>query len=306
MRFRRNLWFVTLATLTSLVLSQTVIAQSERVVLSATVVNESGRTLPTLSAADFTVLVDNQPRKILTFNHEDAPMSVGILVDISGSVSSPSNKGLANVADGIEKLLQVGNPGSDYFVAAFRSKPGLVHEWTNDAQSIRNKLLPLELEGTSALYDGLYKTIEYVKTGRHHKKVIVVVSDGQDNASQHDFKDVREFLKESDVVLYAVVVVDKQSAGSALGLEGQGIFAELTKVSGGEALLVKGSSTHKTITESFVAIGTELRSQYDMSIEAPQALGSRRWHKLKLTATYTDAAGKPKQLKVRTREGFYR
>src|SRR5690349_7486413 len=126
MTFRRNLWFVTLATLTSLVLYQTVIAQSERVVLSATVVNESGRTLPTLSANDFTVLVDKQPRKILAFNHEDAPMSVGILVDISSSVSSPSNKGLGNVADGIEKLVQVGNPESDYFVAAFRSKPGLV------------------------------------------------------------------------------------------------------------------------------------------------------------------------------------
>lgn len=281
-------------------------AQTDRIVLNATVVTDSKRPLPPLEAGDFTIVADKEPLKLVSFNHGNAPVSVGILVDASGSASRPSKKVMQYVAAGIDRLLQVGNPQNEYFVAAFDSKPGLVHDWTNDAQSIRNKLVPLELKGQSALYDGLFESVEHVKKGKHNKKAIVVVSDGMDNNSQKTFNEVRDLLRESDVLLYSVFVMNEEMAGSSLAQEGMGVMSDLSKVSGGQALLVERSPNEKTVGELFELIGTEIRSQYELVIESPAATGARKLRKIKITAAYTDANGKRKELKVRTREGVYR
>jgi VWFA-related protein len=277
--------------------------------LSATVIYEGKQPLPTLEAGDFAVLIDKEPQKLVAFSHGNAPVSVGILVDISGSASQHSKNMLSYIADGVDRLMRAGNPQNEYFVAAFHAKPGLVHAWTNDSQAIRSKLLPLEFKGVSAFYDGLHKSIEYVKTGRNAKKVVIVLSDGQDNNSGKSFKEVREYLKESDVVLYAIGLLDYESAGSALGQEGTSILAELTKVSGGSTLMPlteQSKSKADALNEAFEQIGTDVRSQYELVVEPPQATAPRKWRKLKVTAAYTDANGKRKELKVRTREGFFR
>jgi Ca-activated chloride channel homolog len=302
------LCFLTLAALSFSILLQPVSAQNERLVLNATVIYEGKQPLPTLEAGDFAVLIDKEPQKLVSFSHGNAPVSVGILVDISNSASE-SDKTLGYIADGIERLLQVGNPQNDYFVAAFHSKPGMVHDWTTDAQAIRSKLLPLEFKGQSALYDALHKSIEYVKTGKHQKKVVIVLSDGMDNESKKTFKEVREYLKESDVVLYAIGLLDNERAGSSLAEEGTSILAELTEVSGGATLMPlteASKSKARALTEAFEQIGTEVRGQYELVVELPQATVPRKWRKLKVTAAYTDPSGKRKELKVRTREGFFR
>ena len=305
-KFPRTWCFLTLAALIFSILFQPATAQNERLVLNATVVYDGKQPLPALEAGDFTVLLDKEPLKVVALNHGNQPLSVGILVDISNSASQ-SNKTLEYIADGIERLLKVGNPQNDYFVAAFHSKPGMVHDWTNDSRAIRGKLLPLEFKGQSALYDALHKSIEYVKTGKHQKRVVIVLSDGLDNESKKTFKEVREFLKESDVVLYAIALLDYESAGSALGEEGQSILAELTKISGGETLMAltdASKSKAKAIGDAFEQIGTDVRSQYELVVEPPQTTGPRKWRKLKVTATYTDANGKRRELKIRSREGF--
>jgi Ca-activated chloride channel homolog len=305
MKLPRTSCFFTLAALIFSIPLQPASAQNERLVLNATVIYEGKQPLPTFEAGDFTVLVDKEPQKIVSLNHGNAPVSVGILVDISGSTFL-SKKAFDHIADGIDKLFQVGNPQNEYFVAAFQSKPSMVHTWTNDWQAIRSKLQPLEFKGQSALYDGLYSAVQYVKTGRHQKKVVIVLSDGMDNNSVRTFKEVRECLKESDVVLHAIALLDDESSAGALGEEGKSILTELTTVSGGQTLLFEYSSKAKSITEAFEQIGTDVRSQYELVVEPPQQTMPRKWRKLKVTATYTDANGKRKELKVRTREGFFR
>ena len=307
MKFPRTCCFLTLAALSFSILLQTATAQNKPLVLSSTIVYEGKQPLPTLEAGDFSVFIDKEAQKIVSFNHGNGPVSVGILVDISNS-ASVSNKTLAYIADGIEKLLQIGNPQNDYFVAAFHSKPGIVHDWTTDSQAIRNKLLPLEFKGQSALYDGLYRSIEYVKTGKHQKKVVILLSDGLDNNSGRTFKEVREYLKNSDVVLYAIALTDYESGGNALADEGTSVLEELTRLSGGytSMALAEGSkSKARALSEAFEIIGTDVRSQYELVIE-PQSTTPPKWRKIKVTASYTDANGKRKELKVRTREGFYR
>lgn len=307
--FLRKRFFFTLAILTFVATPTPATAQNEPLVLSVSVVNDNDRAIPPLNASNFSVLIDKEPQTVVSLNSGNVPASVGILVDISGSLTNqgarPPNKVHRYTAEGIDRLFQLSNPQNEYFVAAFHSKPGIVHDWTTDARSIRDKLLALESQGQSALYDGLYKSIEYVNRGHHRKRVIILVSDGVDNASKRTFKEVREFLKNSDVVLYAIGVFNDVTFGSALGEEGESILAKLCEVSGGRVLILKDALKVQSITEAFELIGIELRSQYQLSID-PQTVGPRKWRKLKLKASYVDSSGKPKDVKVRTREGFYR
>jgi Ca-activated chloride channel family protein len=281
-------------------------AQNDRLVLNATVLYEGKQPLPTLEAGDFTLLVDKQPQKIVSFNHGNAPASVGILVDVSGSTARLSDKSLNHFADGIDTLFQLSNPQNDYFVVAFQTKPGMVHDWTSDPQAIRGKLLPIKLDGGSALYDAVYQSIQHVKAGRHQKRVLILLSDGFDNNSEKTFNQVRDSLKDSDVVLYSIALMNEESSGSALAQEGRGILDELSEVSGGQALLLQNGSKAKAINKAFELVATEVRSQYELVVEPAPVTGARKWRRVKVTAAYTDANGKRKELKVRTREGFYR
>ena len=281
-------------------------AQNERLVLHATVVYEGKQPLPALEAGDFTVLVDKQPQKIVSLNHSNPPMSVGILVDASGSTARLSEQALNHFADGIDTLFQSGNPQNEYFVVAFQTKPGMVHDWTNDQQAIRGKLLPIKPAGVSALYDAIHQGIQHVKTGRHQKRVLILLSDGLDNNSEKTFVQVRDFLKESDVVLYSIALMNEDSAGSSLAQEGRGILVELSEASGGQALLLQNGSKAKAINRAFELVGNEVSSQYELVVEAPQPAGTKTWRKVKVEAAYTDANGKRKELKIRTRQGVYR
>jgi Ca-activated chloride channel family protein len=305
-KFPRTWCFLTLAALVFSILLQPATAQNDRLVLNATVVYEGKQPLSTLEAGDFTVLLDKQPQKIVSFNHGNTPVSVGIVVDVSGSTARLSEKALNYFADGIDILFQAGNPQNDYFVVAFNTKPGMVQNWTNDPQAIRSKLLPIKLDGGSALYDALYQSIQHVKTGRHQKRVLILLSDGFDNNSEKTFNQVRDFLKDSDVVLYCIALIKEESAGSSLAQEGKGVLDELSERSGGQTLLLENGSKAKAINKAFELVATEVRSQYELLIEPTPVTGVRKWRKLKVTAAYTDANGKRKELKVRTREGFYR
>jgi hypothetical protein len=107
-------------------------------------------------------------------------------------------------------------------------------------------------------------------------------------------------------VLHAIALMPIDLSGSALGEEGQSVLAELTRISGGQTLAFEYPSQSKSITEAFERIGTDVRSQYELVVESPQATVPRKWRKLKVTAHYTDASGKRKELKIRTREGLFR
>jgi len=306
MKFPRCYRILALAVLIFSFVVQPGDAQNEPLVLNATVIYEGKQPLPTLEAGNFTVLVDKQPQKIVSLNHGNASVSVGILVDVSGSTSQVSENVLNYIADGIDRLFQVSNPQNEYFVVAFHSKFGLVHDWTNDSQAIRGKLLPIKLEGGSALYDALFESVGHVKQGRNQKRVIILLSDGLDNNSAKTFKQLRDFLKDSGVVLYCIPLRNEEGAGSSLAMEGLGVLVELSERSGGQTLLLENGSKAKAINRAFELVGTEVRSQYELVIEPTPMTGARKWRKVKVTAAYADANGKRKELKVRTREGFYR
>ncbi len=278
------------------------------VVLHVTVANEKGKAVQGLGPDHFSVVADKRPQKIVSFRDGGGPVSLGILFDASGSLSQDNSKAsLAlrqQLAVGVDRLLKLGNPASEYFVLGFNSRVEMVEDWTSVQRPVVDKLSLLGFKGQTAFYDALYRGIEHVTTGHHSKHVLVVVSDGQDNASKHTFKEVRERLKNSDVVLYAVGLVIGAGRGSSVGEDGQGVLEELTRISGGQVLFLPDDSKAVNMDEVFELIANDLRTQYQIVIRPERTSGERKWRKIRIDTTPVDGSGRRTFTAV-TRGGYY-
>ena len=187
----------------------TVHAQSpDSLVLNVTVTNEKGMLSRGLSLESFAVTVDKQPQKILSLSDQEVPASIGILIDDSGSQYVAPSDGLSlpsKLRPALARFLKLSNPANEYFVVTFNSKVQLVQDWTTNPQAVIDTLDSLKFKNLTALYDAMTLALDKVKTGRNSKRVLVLITDGSDtNSTRSGFKDVRDKLKASDVVLYCV------------------------------------------------------------------------------------------------------
>lgn len=286
---------------------------SEPFVFTATVTSSQGTIVIGLEKDNFEVLVDKAPAQILYARTGDLPLSVGIVFDASASVGDPGNKKatrtiMNNLQRGLEGFIDRSNPANEYFLLAFNNRPQLLLDWTSDSRAIVDALGVVQPKGITAFYDACYLAIDKVQHGRYPKRVLIVISDGMDTNSQYFFKHVRDALKESNVLLYALNVYGPMEVGFTLGMEGQRILDELSALSGGMSYYqAAGRHLESKDAESVLQIiAIELRNQFSIAI-APGAVAAndRQWHKLKLKATPLQNAAKELKLSTRTRDGFY-
>ena len=161
------------------------------------------------------------------------------------------------------------------------------------------KLTLVQPKNNTALYDACYLGIEKVTRGAYQKKAMLIISDGQDNSSRYNFGEVRRLLKESDVVVYAVGIIDGRDSGSPEGMQGQAFLDELTSVTGGKAFY---PATDVEMDEIFERIALELRHQYSIGYTPKDFQPDGKWHKVKVKVK--PPRGLPR-LTVRNREGYY-
>lgn len=284
---------------------------NDRVVLYVTVTTENGDAVLDLTRENFSVSIDKRPRTILSFDGSDAPSSIGILIDTSGSLYTQSKTKPVvvnypqNLKTGLERFDRVGHPRNEYFVMTFNKDVELLQDWTNDLEPVANKMEALIFKGQTALYDSMTKAIAKFAEARNPRRVLILVSDGQDSYSRSESKHVREKFKRSDVILYVVGVVDPP--GIRAVTEGPDFIAELARDSGGRPLFSFHFATNaEAFNQAFEAFFLDLRSQYQLVIGAEETAGKEKWHKLNVTVTRNDASGRPQKLIVRTRKGYYR
>src|SRR5882724_2108670 len=134
----------------------------------------------------------------------------------------------------LEKFVATSHPSDEYFLIAFNSRAQLLMDRTRDGEAVLQKLTLVQPKYNTALYDAVYLGVERVTRGTHQKRALLIISDGQDNNSRYNFKEVQRIMKETDVVAYAVGIEDKNDAGP-LGLQGQAFLDEITSVTGGKA-----------------------------------------------------------------------
>jgi VWFA-related protein len=174
----------------------------DTVVVSATVTDPEGRFVPNLRAADFRIFEDGRPQTIATFSSERVPVSLGIVLDLSMSMKG-ARWSAARAA--IERLLGgLLDPDDQVFLYGFTDVPMLLQGWTTRRDLLREALARVSPEGTTALYDTIEQAVELAKTGRHRKKALLVISDGNDNASRVGVAAVKRLIQQSDVLVYAI------------------------------------------------------------------------------------------------------
>ncbi len=273
-----------------------VITNTDLVTFNVTVTDIYGRFVSGLGKNAFSILDEKAPQEITFFSDEDAPVSVGILFDVSGSMGGDK---VRRARDALAHFIQTSHDRDEYFLIGFNSRAQLLMDRTRDGQAVLDKLTFVQTKNNTALYDACYLGVERVQRGTHPKRALLLISDGQDNNSRYTFSELRRVLKESDVVLYAIGILGGSDMGSALGMEGQGILDELSGVSGGKAFYPRSGAEMDDIFEQ---IALELRHQYSIGFKPKDFVTNGKWHKIKVSVH--PPRGLPK-LFVRTKEGYF-
>jgi Ca-activated chloride channel family protein len=273
-----------------------VITNTDLITFNVTVTDIYGRFVSGLSKNAFTIFHEKQQQEITFFSDDDAPVSVGILFDVSGSMGGDKVK---RARDALAHFIQTSHERDEYFLIGFNSRAQLLIDRTRDGNAVLDKLTFVQTKGNTALYDACYLGVERVQRGTHPKRAILLISDGQDNNSRYTFNELRRVLKESDVVLYGIGILGGGDVGSSLGMEGQGIMDELAGVSGGKAFYPRSGAEMDDIFEQ---IALELRHQYSIGYRPPNFTNDGKWHKIKVKVA--PPRGLPR-LFVRSKEGYY-
>ncbi|MCA1607071.1 MAG: VWA domain-containing protein, partial [Acidobacteria bacterium] len=273
-----------------------VITNTDLITFTVTVTDTYGRYVSGLGKNAFTVLDEKKPQEITFFSDDDAPVSVGVIFDVSGSMSGDKIK---RARDALSKFIQTSHNSDEYFLIAFNSRAQLLLDKTRDGNAVLDKLTFVQTRNNTALYDACYLGVEKVQRGAHPKRALLLISDGQDNNSRYTFNELRRLLKESDVTLYGVGILSGNDAGSQMGMEGQGILDELASVSGGKAFFPRSNAEMDDIFEQ---IALELRHQYSIGYKPANFINDGRWRKIKVKVT--PPRGLPR-LFVRSKEGYY-
>ncbi len=272
-----------------------VIINTDLISFNVTITDQYGRFVTGLPKSAFTVLDDKQPQEITFFSDEDAPVSLGIVFDLTGSMSGGK---VRRAREALEHFFQTSLEGDEYFLITLQNgHANLALDRTRDSQAVLNKLTFVQSRGTTAFYDACYLGVDKVAHGTHPKRPLLVISDGQDNNSRYTFNELRRLVKESDVIIYAIGIEEERDG--MLASEGQSILDDIAGVSGGKAFFPQSSAEMDDIFES---IALELRHQYAIGYRPPNFNANGKWHHLKVKVN--PPRGLP-HLFVRSRDGYY-
>ncbi|MGB9180995.1 MAG: VWA domain-containing protein [Pyrinomonadaceae bacterium] len=273
-----------------------VLVNTDLITLNVTVTDTYGRFVAGLDKKHFQVLDEKLPQDITFFSDDDAPVSVGVIFDVSGSMSGDK---IRRAREALSHFIQTSHDSDEYFLIGFNSRAQLLLDKTRDGKAVLDKLTFVQPKSNTALYDACYLGVERVQRGSHPKRAILLISDGQDNDSRYTFTELRRLLKESDVVVYAIGILGGGDPGSSLGMQGQGILEELTAVSGGRAFF---PNTAVEMDDTFEKIALELRHQYSIGYKPNNFTNNGKWHRIKVKIN--PPRGLP-HLFVRSKEGYY-
>jgi Ca-activated chloride channel family protein len=268
--------------------------QTDLVTLTLTVHDKWGRYVSNLSKKHFSVFEDGVEQEITFFSDADSPASIGIVYDVSGSMGGGK---IARSRKALEAFMMSGHPSDEYSLITFSDKVHLLADRTRDANAVLDKLTLVKPGGNTAFYDGVYLGVDRVMRGSHAKRALLVISDGLDNNSRYSFGEMRRFLKEADVIIYAISI----PGGSAYDVaSGEGTLSQLAEATGGRAFSpgLSDGSFHEICER----IALELRHQYSIGYVPKDFRQDGKWRRLGVKVA--PPRGMPR-LSVRTRKGYF-
>lgn len=264
-----------------------------------------------LDKSAFTVYEDSEPQDITFFKSKDEPLSLGVLLDMSGSVYNPKDsRTLKWVREALSRFLKLSRASNEYFLVGFNTHPQVLSDWSPEGAALLKSLDAVKLEGETAFHDACLLGIEKVKGGRHNKRVLLIISDGEDTASKRKFDEVRLLLKRMDVLAYAVGMgaVDPGALSSFTRPVGEAIppgmraLNEMALTSGGRVFYPQSTGELNAALE---LIALELRRQYRVGFSPARQGSDGAWHEVKVRVTAPlNAPWEFRNLSARTRVGY--
>ena len=252
--------------------SEDKLVPSTRLVSTTVTVTDSfSRFVTGLGKDHFEVYDDKVKQEIAHFSDEDAPVSLGIVYDISGSMKERTRRSLG----ALKQFIETSHEDDDVFLMAFNDRPTLVQDFTASADRLINRLTFVSPGKSTALYDAVYVAVEKVGQGRHSKKALLVISDGQDNNSRYSYKELRNRVKEADVLIYAIGITDPYN--DSLAGFGRGLLEEIARMTGGRAFFPNGYNEPE-LMEVCTRIALELRHQYAIGFYPSDTSNRAKWH----------------------------
>jgi Ca-activated chloride channel family protein len=195
---------------------------TELINVTATVTDGTGRFAAHLRKQDFVVREDGQPQQISHFSSERVPVSLGIVLDVSGSMSGEKFRAAQSALDRfMYDLLQ---PEDEVFILGFSDQTDLVSDWTTDRARLASALRRIRPRGGTALYDAVAEAVPMAQGGRHKKKAVVVISDGNDTDSSTEASALQSLIRETEVLVYAIGI-DGAGSGGSYGSSGPGTWS---------------------------------------------------------------------------------
>lgn len=265
------------------------IINTDLVTITVSVTDRDGHHINNLDRSLFTVYDDKAPQQISFFSDADAPASICVILDNSGSMSGDK---IIRAREALARFIETSHPQDEYFLISFDDRAQLQIDRTRDTDAVLSKFTYVQPHGSTALYDAAYLGIEKVTRGSHAKRAILLISDGQDNNSRYTFSELRRRLQEADVLIYAI--------GIQPGRGGYITLDELASASGGRAFFPDSAAE---MNEAFERIALELRHQYSVGFRPSDFIaGDGKWHRLKVKVQPPDGLSR---LFIRSRKGYY-
>ena len=274
----------------------TLVENAYEVRLNASVFDTSGKSIQTLGKDAFHVYEDGVPQTIAGFRHEDLPVSLGILIDSSGSMYDKRQA----VDEASLELVKLSNPADEAFVVDFSSEAYIDQDFTSDIGKLQQGLSYIKSSGGTAIYDALVASADYLsKSAKHPKQVLLIVTDGDDNASSATLEQAIRRIQEFDgPVIYCVGLLFGDDTSKSESRTARRVLETLAQETGGQAYFPKSVKEVDAIAQE---VANDIRTQYTIAYHSTKSptLGGYR-------AVHVEAKEKGySKLSVRTRSGYY-
>ncbi len=264
------------------------------VLVPVSVTDPMQRLVKGLRPENFAVFEGKRPQEIRHFSSEDLPVSVGIILDASGSMADKMNR----VRDAVHQFCEESNPQDEFFMIVFSDEPRLVTDFTSVPEELEKELLFTQPKGQTALLDAIYMGLHKMREAKYGKKALLVVSDGGDNHSRYGEREVKSAAKEADVMIYAIGTFDRY-VPTQEERRGPILLAEIAEPSGGRAFTLENPTALPAIARH---IGRELRTQYVLGYQPENMPKDGRWHKIQVKLRLPR---KLSFLRARAKTGYY-
>src|SRR6266487_2296959 len=244
------------------------------VLVPVTVTDPMNRLVTGLDKENFQIYEGKEQQDVSHFSSEDAPISLGVIFDMSGSMSSKVER----AREAVTEFFKTANPQDEFFLIAFADKPQEISDFTQSVDDLQGKLIYTVPKGRTALLDAIYLGISKMRQAKYPKRALLIISDGGDNHSRYTEGEIKSLVKEADVMVYSIGLYDQFLPTEEERL-GPSLLNDISEISGGRAFTIDNPND---LADVATKIGIELRNQYVLGYRPRNPGHDGKWHKIKI------------------------